>query len=848
MSRRDLPTGTVTLLFTDVEGSTNLLRDLGETEYALVLTEHRRVLRAAVSEHNGIEVDTEGDAIFAAFPTAAGAVSAALAAQGALRAGPIRVRMGLHTGTPLRTAEGYVGVDVHRAARIAAVGHGGQVLVSSTTAALLGGEVPLTDLGEHRLKDIAAAERIHQLGDEQHPALKSLSPSNLPESPGAFIGRSEELVEIGELLRDPSVRLLTLVGSGGIGKTRLSLEAAAEVAGSFPDGRWFVPLASVQEAEQAREALGQVLGLGEGAGSAVMSRHLAARRALVVLDNAEHLLPDLAEALAALLPTTGGSTVLVTSREPMHLEAERVVRIPVLTGTDAEDLLMSRARALGTPIQSSTALTTLADRLDRLPLALALAASRLSVMSVEQVLERLGQRLDLFGGSRDADPRQRTLRATIEWSHDLLSEPEQALFRRLSVFSGGWTLDAAEAVGQSDIDVLGSLVDRSLVQRTNVDGTSRFEIMESIRQFAAEQLAASDEERAVRVRHATWFHALAQRVDERVAAGEPEEQWIPLLTPELDNLRAAVAFGIEAGEAQLVREIAAALPMFWVMRGRSAEGRAWIERALGHDPAEDATRRHLLSGLAILAYLEGDYAAATVAADAASVLAVALGPAVDDYTRLRMEARAALMRDDLEAAEPIFEQLLDAAREIDNGVGISSCRINLAYIANRTGRHEQAEALMQENLPFVRSRGQARCEATSLVTMAETLHYLERPAPSMDYASAAADVAPRAADALLLVENLRWYAAGAARVGDSEAAAEMLGACETAEAELDAALEPHEHVAREELVSSLRAALTDAGLEAARARGRGLDLATAAALMHAPAAAGAIREAPGHGG
>lgn len=836
MRARDLPTGTVTFLFTDVEGSTRLLGELGEAGYADALDEHRRILRDAVAEHSGIEVDTEGDAIFAAFPTAVGALAAARASQEAFAAGPIRVRMGLHTGTPLRTIEGYVGVDVHRAARIAAAGHGGQVLISSTTAALLEGRsLPTLDLGEHRLKDLAGAERIHQLGTEQFPPLRSLSPTNLPELPGTFVGRSADLREIGELLRDPAVRLLTLIGPGGIGKTRLALEAAAEAATSFPDGRWWAPLASMQESGPAKGAIGQVLGLSEGGEASAIREHLSRRRSLLILDNAEHLLPGLADVLAELVPDAGASTILVTSREPLGLRAERLVRVPVMTQSDAEQLLMSRAVALGVALAPSETLTTLADRLDRLPLALTLAASRLPILSVEQILERMSQRLDLFTGSRDADPRQRTLRLTIEWSHDLLTDAERTLFRRLSVFAGGCTLGAAEAVCDAEIDVLQSLVDRSLVQRSAESSAEpRFSMLDAIAQFAAERLAESDEEAAIRTRHAAWIRELAERVDKQLQAGEPEEQWVALLNPEIDNLRAAVAFGLESGDAALVRAVAAALPTFWVMHGRVAEGRAWIERALELDPSEDDTRRRLLGGLAILAYMAGDYAASTDAADDAAALATQLGPAIGRTAELRAQIAAAMAHNDYATAEPLYEELFVLARADDNGVRTSSCRINLAYIANRTGRHERAEALMLENLPFVRSRGQARCEATTLVTLAETNTHLDRPTAAIDYAVAAAEVAPRAADALLLVEDLRWYATAGCRLGQFEAAARILGACEAAEAELAAAFEPHEVAARTELESTLRAALTDAGLEAERARGRSLDLAAATALMQAP--------------
>jgi class 3 adenylate cyclase len=317
MGRRDLPSGTITFLFTDVEGSTRLLNELGPAGYADALERHRTILRQAIAAHAGVEVDTEGDAIFAAFATASGGVSAALEAQAGLVEGPVRVRMGLHTGTPLRTSEGYVGVDVHRAARIAAAGHGGQVLISATTAALIDGlDVPLTDLGIHRLKDLEAGERIHQLGTGTHPPLRTLSPSNLPEMPGRFIGRDAELLEIGELLRDRRIRVLTLVGSGGIGKTRLALEAADGVAGSFPDGRWWVPLASRSDAAEAVAAIGQVLGLADGVSATDIGEHLATRGALVILDNVEHLLPDLAEKVARM-PCSCSRTSAGTPPRPL---------------------------------------------------------------------------------------------------------------------------------------------------------------------------------------------------------------------------------------------------------------------------------------------------------------------------------------------------------------------------------------------------------------------------------------------------------------------------------------------------------------------------------------------------
>jgi class 3 adenylate cyclase len=448
VSRR-LPSGTVTFLFTDVEGSTRLLHRLGDEAYAAALSEHRRLLRAAFAAHGGVEIDTQGDAFFVAFPTAGGALAAARDALEALRPTPISVRIGAHTGTPVVTDEGYVGEDVHRAARIASAGHGGQVLVSASTAALVDAEaIPLKDLGEHRFKDLAKPERVYQLGDAEFPSIRSLSPSNLPVPATPFVGRHDELARVGELLVAPSMRLLTLTGPGGTGKTRLAIQAAAEVSDRFEGGLWWVPLAPIVDAELVMSEIAASLGVEEAAGRPLadtIAQRTGGHRTLVVLDNAEHLLPRLATEIAPLTRNGGETTLLVTSRERLHLEAEREFPVPSMSAEDAEAFLLGRAAALGVDLEPSPTLSKLAERLDRLPLAMQLAAARLKLFSVEQLLERLSRRLDL-PGERDADPRQRTLRATIEWSYGLLDENERALMRRLSMFAGGGTIDAVEAV------------------------------------------------------------------------------------------------------------------------------------------------------------------------------------------------------------------------------------------------------------------------------------------------------------------------------------------------------------------------------------------------------------------
>ncbi len=382
--RRDLPLGTVTFLFTDVESSTRLLHELGAEGYGQALAKHRRVLREAFAAQGGVEVDTQGDAFFVAFPTGPGALGAAADTMAGLAAGPIRVRIGIHTGTPHVTDEGYVGVDVHRAARIAAAGHGGQVLVSASTAALVGVE-ELRDLGEHRLKDLSAPERIYHVGDEDFPALKSLYRTNLPIPATPFLGRENELAEVLDLLED--ARLLTLTGPGGTGKTRLGLQAAAEASDRYPDGVFWVPLAPLRDAELVLETAGQALGATDG-----LADHVSDKSLLLLLDNFEHVV-EAAEGLAELLAACPNLQLLVTSRELLRLPAEQAYPVPPLEPDDGAELFLARAHAVDPAFAATPAVPELCARLENLPLALELAAARVRVLSPEQLLDRLSGRL-----------------------------------------------------------------------------------------------------------------------------------------------------------------------------------------------------------------------------------------------------------------------------------------------------------------------------------------------------------------------------------------------------------------------------------------------------------------------
>ena len=559
--RRDLPTGTVTFVFTDIEGSTRLLEELGPEAYGELLSRHHRVCRVAWASHGGVEVETAGDAFFVAFGTASGALAAAADAQVALAELGLRVRMGVHTGEVRVTETGYVGLDVHRAARIAAAAHGGQVVVSQSTAALVSSD-GLVDLGEHRFKDLAAAERVYQLGRGEHPPLKSLYRSNLPVPATAFLGREREVTEVAELVRSDEVRLVTLTGPGGIGKTRLALQAAAEAGDAFPDGVSWVPLASLDDHALVASTVAQALDVGEQPGREqidVLCERLAGRRLLLLLDNAEHLLPELATTVSRL-SGVAGSTVLVTSRERLQLAGEWTYPVPELAPAEALELFVARAAGVGVRLERSHAVEELCVRLEQLPLALELAAARSVVFTPDQLLARLGQRLDLLKGGRDADPRQQTLRSTIEWSYDLLDQEEQRLFRALSVFAGGCTYEAADAVCGAEPDSQQSLLDKSLLRRREADDGPRYWMLETIREYAAELLESSGEGALVRSRHAMWLLELVRGLGSGLRRMRPDA--VARIAPERDNVARAIAWSLDGGSPTVAHELVGRLCVY----------------------------------------------------------------------------------------------------------------------------------------------------------------------------------------------------------------------------------------------------------------------------------------------
>jgi predicted ATPase/class 3 adenylate cyclase len=666
--RADLPTGTVTFLFTDVEGSTRLLHELGAERYAAALAEHRRVVRKACGRHEGVEVDTQGDAFFVAFPTAAGALAAAASITEELAAGPIQVRIGLHTGTPLVAEGDYVGLDVHLAARIAAAGHGGQILGSAATAALLGPAASVRDLGEHRLKDIEGAVPIVQLGNGSFPPLKTISNTNLPRPPSSFVGRERELEDVVARLA-AGTRLLTLTGPGGSGKTRLAIEAASSLVPEYKAGVFWVPLAALRDPGLVVDTIAQAVGARNGA-----AEHIGSRELLVVLDNLEQVVAAAPE-LSALLSACPNLTLLVTSRELLRVQGEVALPVPPLAEPEAVALFCERAQ-----IERSEEIAEICVRLDSLPLAVELAAARTSALSPAQILERISQRLDLLRGGRDADPRQRTLRATVEWSYELLSDDEKQLFGRLSVFAGGCTLDAAEAVTGADVDALQSLVEKSLLRFSN----ERYSMLETIRELAAERLDVREGE-AVRRRHRAFLVSLAEASAEKLYTAE-EGATSARLAPDYANVRAAVADALAAGEPDDVGRILGAIYPFLISHGHLAEAREWGEAAL------DARDRLSGRGLAETLVGAGEIARFAGDLDRAVELKEELASLQTDVRRSRNWraatladlAEIALDRGDLEGARSYAEQSAAAGA----GARADLC---FAELALRTGDLGSAE-------------------------------------------------------------------------------------------------------------------------------------------------------------
>jgi predicted ATPase len=752
----DLPSGTVTFLFTDVEGSTKLLHELGAGAYAQALAEHRRVIRDACAAEGGVEVDTQGDAFFFAFPTAPGALTAASAFTEALASGPIQVRVGLHTGTPLLTEEGYIGDDVHFGARVASSSHGGQVVVSAATAKLV--ELELVDLGEHRLKDIPEAVQIFQLGDGSLPPLKTISNTNLPTPASSFVGRDDELLEVLSRVEE-GARLVTLTGPGGTGKTRLAIEAAATLVPEYKAGVFWVGLATLRDPALVTETIAQTLGAKDG-----LAEHIGERELLLLLDNLEQVI-DAAPELSSLLESCPNLSMLVTSRELLRVRGEVEYAVPPLAEPEAVSLFCERSQ-----LETDETIAELCRRLDSMPLAVELAAARTSVLTPSQILERLSQRLDLLKGGRDAEARQQTLRSAIEWSYELLSSEEQQLFARLSVFAGGCTLEAAEEVAEADLDILQSLVEKSLLRFT--DG--RYWTLETIREYAAERLEqAGDAEELQRI-HGDWVTRLALDAESELEGGD-QATWLMRLELERDNIRAALHRWGKIGELDRILEVAGRCWRFWWMRGYWNEARRWLD--LGLTAAQGgAIEPKALHGAMFVAYLQQDYEATRQLAERQLRVARALGDRFETAHALHMLGNVTLETGDRDDARALYEESLTWSA--DHAFARYTLHA-LGYIALLDGRPDRARILLERSLAVSEAHDDEAAVADTLGVLACAALSVGSRAEATELLTRSVHIATKLGDKPVIANRcLQGIAALLAEGGAPREAARVLGAAD----------------------------------------------------------------------
>jgi predicted ATPase len=836
---RGLPSGVVTFLFTDIEGSTRLLTELGAQDYAAALEEHRRQIREAFGRYGGVEVGTEGDAFFVAFARAPDALAAAQEAQAALAAGPIRVRMGLHTGEPLLTEEGYVGIDVHRAARIAAAGHGGQVLLSGATREHLDPAPELRDLGEHRLKDLAETEWLHQIGTEEFPPLKSLSNTNLPTPASSMVGRRNDLAALREVLRSGRSRIVTLTGPGGTGKTRLSIEAAWELLREFSNGVFFVELAPIRDWKLVVSEIAQVLGVHERGSRALeeaLTAHLEPKAVLIVLDNFEQVVAA-APIVARLVRACPRLAMLVTSRAVLRLDGEREFQVGPLDLPDPGDgdtdelarnesvaLFMDRARSISPDLalteRTAPAIAEICRRLDGLPLAIELAAARIKVLDPEAMLARLGRRLPLLtAGPRDAPERQRTLRAAIEWSYDLLDQEERTLFARLAVFPATFSLEAAEAVAGADLDAMSELIDESLLKPMQ---DARFLMLETIREYGQERLEESGHADLLRRGHAEYFLELAERAEAELA-GPEQIIWLDMLEADHDNLRAALAW-LGDHDPELQTRLTVALRRFWYVRGHLSEGRRWLGQALGTRSNPPRLRRRAVTAAAALALLQGDYEEATRLAEESVEIARAVGEGTDVANSLSNLGAIVLAAGDHQRARLLLEESVARAREAGDARIAALAINNLGDVALTTGDYPRAEALFEESLAILRERGDAANVARSLYNLGAAAFRLGRRADAVERLRESANLCRRLGDKEDLAWCLEGFAALAAAEGDAERAALLIGAAGRLLGDMGAALKPFERQLHDETLDSVIAGLGDAAAMRVMERGAALTI------------------------
>jgi predicted ATPase/class 3 adenylate cyclase len=901
-------------LFTDIEGSTKMW-ERDSSVMQLVLARHDEILRSAIEERGGYVFKTVGDAFCAAFLTAPDALKAALETQRRLlsseweESSPLKVRMALHTGAAEDRDGDYFGPPVNRVARLLSAAHGGQVLLSLPAQELVRDQLPagatLRDLGEHRLKDLFRPERVFQLIASDLPSefapLKTLDAyrNNLPPQPTPLVGREKEIAEVCERLSRPEVRLLTLTGAGGTGKTRLGLQAAAELMDEFEDGVIFVSLAAIRDPQLVVGAVAGSLGVKEAGGQPLLESleyYLGEKRMLLLVDNFEQVL-EAAPMVGEMLSAAPDLKVLATSRIPLRLYGEYEYSVPPLglpdperpppverlTHYEAVRLFVERAQAAKADFsvtnENAPAVAEVCHRLDGLPLAIELAAARIKVLSPQKILGRLSNRLKLLtGGARDLPDRQRTLRSTIEWSYGLLEESEKVLFARLSVFAGGRTLEAIEAICDAEgdlpvevLDGLTSLVDESLLkQEEGVGGEPRFVMLETIHEYAREKLQENDAGEDIRRVHAEYFLALAEEAEPAVE-GAQQQLWLERLEEEHDNMRVALSWSLGQGQdPELALRMCAALGEFWYLRGHYGEVRRWLEEALAKSSqAPTAARARVLQRVSWLAFMQGDLDRAVEASEeglglegveffrtgggdsTASELQRVLGMVVGARGELERETElleetlvlsreagslrgmavslfclgaAWRARGDLERATQLLEEALTMFRETGDQALIASVLTHLGFTFLLQRDLERATATSEEAAAMLR-------EQKHLSYLADTLNNLGWVALLRGDSERARDLYTECVrlrvdtgDKLGAPDDLGGLACGAAARGEAERAARLFGACEALRELMGTLPESGERALQEPYVSAARSKLDESSWQEVWAEGRAMTL------------------------
>lgn len=864
----DLPSGTVTLLFTDIEGSTELLQRLGDDRYAQLLRDHDRLLRDIFQKWNGHEIGGQGDSLFVAFRYSKDALQAAIAAQLAIAAhrwpaaAPVRVRTALHTGEPTDVPGGYVGLDVHRAARICSAGHGGQILLSNAAATLvkqaLSEELGLRDLGTHRLKGLNQPERIFQLLHARlaatFPPLRSLSvlPNNLPLQMTSFIGREREVTELQRLLT--TTRLLTLTGAGGCGKTRLALQLAGSLLEQFADGVWLVELAALSDPIFVAPSIAAVLNVPEESARAwteTLVHHLRPASLLLVLDNCEHVVDACARVAQTLLGSCPGLRILATSREALRIDGETTFYVPSLSLPDTQTsssleslglcdalrLFVDRAKAVrpafALTARNAPSLVQVCHRLDGIPLAIELAAARIKMLSIEQIADRLDDRFNLLtGGSRTALPRHRTLRAAMDWSYDLLSQQEQALLRRLTVFSGGWTLEAAEAVcsgpgiDRGDIlDLLARLIDKSLVIAEHRGESTRYRQLETVRQDGQDRLSAAGEAQTVRERYADWCLNMAESAEPALVRAD-QGTWLDRLEAEHDNMRAVLEWSVRSAQFELGLRLASAVWRFWTIRAYCEEGRGWLETLLRNGGAAPAALRAKALNAAGNIAMSGqnDYTAARKFFEESLAIWRTLENKAGIARALQNLGVIASNQGYQVAARSLYQESRGMYETLGDRWEIALSLNNEGFAAFRQGDHSAARALLEESLGMFRGLGDKARIATVLGGLADVALHVRDNAAGYEFLKESLAIRRELGVKGGIALSLEGFAGFAAAQGHAERAVRLLGAASALRDIIRTPMRRIDSAQYDRTVTSARAAVGEDAFAAAWAVGRAMTL------------------------